>query len=85
MLYAYKKRVDSDLSIFCHFYLSARDASTSLLVPGLGVLMLCITATIVGNDLIPQKGMHTMTPKVLVIVERAAKCKYYNDKLANCK
>ena len=62
------------------FYLSARDASTSLLVPGQGVLMLSITATIVGNDLIPQKGMHTMTPKVLVIVERAAKCKYYGYK-----
>ena len=67
------------------FYLSARDASTSLLVPGRGVLMLCITATIVGNDLIPQKGMRTMTPKVLVIVEIAAKCKYYHYKLDNYK
>ena len=47
--------------------------------------MLCITATIVGNDLIPQKGMLTMTPKVLVIAEIAAKCKYYGYKLANCK
>ena len=65
------------------FYLSARDASTSLLVPGQGVLMLSITATIVGNDLIPQKDMRTMTPKVLVIVERAAKCNYYGYKLAN--
>ena len=71
--------------MFYRFYRSARDASTSLLVPGQGVLMLCITTTIVGNDLIPQKGMHTMTPKVLVIVEIAAKCKYYRYKLANCK
>ena len=45
--------------------------------------MLCITATIVGNDLILQKGMLTMTPKVLVFAEIAAKCKYYGYKLAN--
>ena len=71
--------------MFYRFYLSARDANTSLLAPGREVLMLCITATIVENDLIPQKGMRTMTPKVLVIVEIAAKCKNYSYKLANCK
>ena len=84
MLCAYNRRIKV-YQYFLRFYLSARDASTSLLVPGRGVLILRITGKIVGNDLIPQKGMRTMTPKVLVIVEIAAKCKYYCYKLANCK